>query len=313
MKRIEFPQVGNFMWSKYFNEHLFTIKPKALIGAEDRVFTIGSCFAEEVRKALSNQNVKCLPEFEQVKTDPSRYLIDTLPNRPHMNYYNTYTIHQEFERCAGLWKQSDEDIWEIQDNWWGQETCFQDPYRRSLFGKSKNDLLDAIELSNLTITNGFNSATAFFITLGLIEVWRKKDNGRFSCQEPGYERGGGAEQTEFYLSSFEDNKDNLKAVVDIIRDRKGKNVPIVLTVSPVPLALTWSGKDIYTANTLSKAVLRAVAGEVSSLYQNVTYFPSYEIVQILGAGAFQEKDGRHVKPEAVEIIMQAFLKAHMKQ
>lgn len=80
-----------------------------------------------------------------------------------------------------------------------------------------------------------------------------------------------------------------------------------MTVSPVTLARTFTKNEIYAANMESKSTLRAVAGRLSSEYKSVRYFPSYELVTGVGATAFQERDGRHVKPEMVERIMKAFV------
>ncbi len=309
MKHIDFPSVPNFNWRRWIDEGSFTIPKNPLINQSDRVFTIGSCFAREVRKALINRQVHCLPDYAQVTIDDTRYVVDQLPHELHMNYYNTFTIRQEFERCIGAWQPSSDDIWEIKDPFWNGGTAYQDPYRRAVFARTPEDLSIASEMATKQITKGFQDASAVFITLGLVEVWRKKNNGKFACQEPGYQRGGGADETEFHLSTFSENFENLTEIVSMVRQHKKRETPIVVTVSPVPLGRTWSSKDVFEANVQSKATLRAVAGEVAGKFDNVTYFPSYEIALALGANAF-EVDGRHVRPQVVGHIMDAFLKAH---
>ncbi len=145
----------------------------------------------------------------------------------------------------------------------------------------------------------------------LTEVWCKKNSGKFACQKPGYQRGGGIDETEFHLSSFSENLDNLAATIELIKEHKVPDLPVIITVSPVPLALTWSRNDVFTANIQSKSTLRAIAGEIVNTISQVTYFPSYEFVMSLGPDAFKQ-DGCHVQPKVVGIIMDAFLRANLK-
>lgn len=63
-------------------------------------------------------------------------------------------------------------------------------------------------------------------------------------------------------------------------------------------------------NAESKAILRAVLGEVSRSYENVIYLPSYELVTQLGSFQGFKEDGRHVRREVVDIIIAAFFEAH---
>lgn len=312
MRSIVFPEVGNSSWKEWYSDGVFSIPKKPIFGSSDVVFTIGSCFAAEVRAALTNRQITCLPDYGSVSMAKDRYKIDTLPKQLHMNYYNTFSIRQEFERCVGEWQPDDDDVWEIKASPWGEDKAYQDPYRRTVVGRTKDDLLDAIRLSSACIQSGFEQATSFFITLGLTEVWKKKNNGLIACQEPGYLGGGGLAETEFHQSGINENLANVVKCVEMINLHKGRDTPIVITVSPVPLAKTWSTNDIYSSNTRSKSTLRAVAGEVADSFDNVTYFPSFEIVTAIGREAFKE-DGRHVNPNVVAIIMDAFLKAHMRE
>ncbi len=65
------------------------------------------------------------------------------------------------------------------------------------------------------------------------------------------------------------------------------------------------------ANMEGKSVLRAVVAQVAREYSsNVIYFPAYEIVMAGGRGSF-EADGRHVKGEVVQSIMNAFSQGYV--
>ena len=56
--------------------------------------------------------------------------------------------------------------------------------------------------------------------------------------------------------------------------------------------------------------LRAVLGEFSSLYDDVSYFPAFEMVSCLGEIAYFPRDPRDVRLAEVDMITQTFVNAH---
>ena len=86
---------------------------------------------------------------------------------------------------------------------------------------------------------------------------------------------------------------------------------MVVTVSPVPLERTFSDQDIVVANCEGKSTLRAVLGEFSRMYDDVIYFPAYEMVTALGEIAYIPGDLRHIKKSVVDMIIQTFENAHV--
>jgi hypothetical protein len=85
-------------------------------------------------------------------------------------------------------------------------------------------------------------------------------------------------------------------------------VPIIFTLSPVPLKATFRPVSCVTANAVSKAILRAALDEVlrdNDTDDNLFYWPSYEIVTT-AFGAPWEADNRHVRREHLDMIMGLF-------
>ena len=318
LKGISTPPKPNAKWAVFQKTRKMTLPVNRVFSRAQKFFTIGSCFAEEIRKALVAQNVVCLPEYSRIKVDPNRMRIDTLPAREHMNYYNTFSIRQEFERVAGLWQQEEGDFWTLPnraiDNAMvvrGDGQVFQDPYRRLVFGSCEADLWDAIQQVNEAFTAGVRAADVFVITLGMTEVFRKLSDGRVANQIPVYAGGGGLAETEFHNSDYLENLRNMEVTLSLIREINPE-AQIVLSVSPVPLERTFSGEDVFVANMQSKSTLRAVAGAIVRRYDFVHYFPGYEIVSGIGAAAYDERDMVHIKPEIVEVIVAAFVNTHFE-
>jgi hypothetical protein len=86
---------------------------------------------------------------------------------------------------------------------------------------------------------------------------------------------------------------------------------VLITTSPVFIARTFTGDDVIVANTHSKSVLRAVAGELSEKYEGVDYFPSFEIAMLTRRPEVWEDDLTHVQPNFIARIMQHVTNAYV--
>lgn len=83
---------------------------------------------------------------------------------------------------------------------------------------------------------------------------------------------------------------------------------VILTVSPVPLIATATNTRVLAATVYSKSLLRVVAEEATSRYNNVSYFPAYEIATDPQAPEdFFELDRREPSQKAIDTIMSALL------
>lgn len=272
---------------------------------------MGSCFAEEIRIALSERHIACVPSYRNITFDPARAMVDELPDREHMNFYNTFTVRMQIEQLLGLWRQAPDDHWEISHRKatpWGKK-AFQDPYRRQVMAQSPEALAEVVSAINKEMRAGFDAATAFVFTFGMTEVFINKKSGKAAGQKPLYGGGGGEKETSLHISTFEENLENVRTIVDLVRSHK-PTAPIVLTVSPVPLSRTFQDEDIVTINTESKSILRAVLGQVCRERQNVIYLPSFEFVSSRSPEQSYMPDRRHVQRPVVRDIVDQFFEAY---
>lgn len=82
-----------------------------------------------------------------------------------------------------------------------------------------------------------------------------------------------------------------------------------MTVSPVPLKFTFSGLSVREANNISKSVLLLAVRDACKNFNNVFYFPSYEIVQGLTEENFDDvwqPDCRHITAKTIDYIASKF-------
>jgi hypothetical protein len=233
-----------------------------------------------------------------------------------MNFYNSYSVLQEIKRAAGLWNQDPEDIWEvpkrdIQDGRFvgGDQTLYQDPYRRLVFGRTREDLLDALKQINAVFKEGLLNADVCVITLGTIEVFKKRNNGLVCNQVPVYGGGSGLRETKLYVSDYQENLENTRATLELLK-AINPGIQVVLTVSPVPLHQSFNENDIFVSNFESKCTLRAVVTKVCREFDWAYYFPAFEMVWGTGVTAYDTKDRLHVKEEFVTRIVDAFIDSH---
>jgi hypothetical protein len=154
------------------------------------------------------------------------------------------------------------------------------------------------------------SCQLVILTLGLVECWKDGLTGVYLNITPTkqmMEKYPG--RYSLHVVGYEENKANLDEIYEIISQYGHPNSHIIVTVSPVPLLATFTGRDVVVANSFSKSVLRAVAEEWASDKTNVDYFPSYEIVTNTKRDVAWENDLRHVRAEVVNSIMNQ-LKKH---
>lgn len=248
--------------------------PKPFITKQnDIIIAFGSCFAKHILMYLATRGYN-VPVKE---TEES-----------HIVYHGsglvtTFTIRQQLE-------------WAWEDRIFPEDTWFSTPQvtakkTKSIKEKTK-DLLD--------------KATVFIITLGLSEVWYSKENGDvFWKAIP--QNIYNSEKHGFRVTTCGENIENLEKIIKLIR-RHHPSAPIIFTVSPIPLRATFRPISCITANCVSKAILRAAVDEVirnHSEDKNLYYWPSYEIVKESGQEMYGH-DHRHIKSEAVTIIMGLF-------
>ena len=153
----------------------------------------------------------------------------------------------------------------------------------------------------------FETTAVFVFTLGLTESWYNTETGHTYPVCPGTVRGDyNAELHRFRNLTFPEVHADLEALIQGLL-RVNPALSVILTVSPVPLVATHTDKNVLVASSYSKSVLRAVCGEIESRYDNVQYFPSFEIVSHAASfGQYLASDLREVTERGVAHVMSCF-------
>lgn len=279
----------NRVFSEYVGsaEHAWPSKPADHWFSERSVLLgIGSCFAINFSRWISLYGVRVL-------------------SPPWGMHYNPATILCELRRAVGnpvtdvIW-QSPTETGEL----------FVDAQRHMITGESFSALQEKRQAIIAISSESFNLASAFLITLGLSELWEELVDGAWiplnqippdAVYDPSIHRTR--------TMNVQEVSANILAIIDIIRSHRGNSVPIIFTVSPVPLRRTATGKDARVANTYSKSVLIAGLHSVLADRQDfLFYFPAFEL--FWGVPSMQyhwQRDGRHPTAAAIEIACRTFV------
>ena len=277
------------------------------IKKSEKVATAGSCFAQHISRTLSNSGFDYyIPEQAEAGvpvTEASRRNYGVFSAR-FGNIYTTRQLVQLFDRAYGAFTP-EEDAWVRPDG------RFVDPFRPQIEPDGFETVADlrASRESHLgAVRDMFEKLDILVFTLGLTEGWRSKQDGAVFPLAPGVSGGQlDLARHEFINFTAAEVTDDLNRFLAKLKS-VNPNARVILTVSPVPLIATYENRHVLVSNTYSKAALRVAAEEAAQGHDNVTYFPSFEIiVGNYNHSAYYEADLRSVRPEGVAHVMRLFM------
>ncbi len=252
-----------------------------LIDKSTQITAFGSCFAANISNWLSERNFRVLNKAD----DATRAYVVTMGE----GMVNSFVIRQQFE-------------------WAWENRVFDQPlwhgYKAEEFGYDEEIRLETKRI--------FDDTDVFILTFGLSEVWYDEPTGNVFWRTIPKEVYDPARH-KFRLSTVDENRDNIRAIYDLIR-RYRPDAKIIVTLSPVPLIATFRDVSCITANSVSKATLRVAVDEVVTDVRDegrIFYWPSYELVTDVFRSPYKS-DRRHVRPVVLNYIMRLFETAWCK-
>ncbi len=218
-------------------------KSPSPISHSSKILSIGSCFAQTIGQKMLDSK------------------LDILVN-PFGTIFHPNAIADLLE--AGIsGDQPDENLILERDGLFFQYSAHSD-----LVGKSKDELLEKLN-QRIELTSGYlKTGTHLILTLGTAWVYEFKKTQTLvaNCHK---------QPSDFFekrLLSLDEMKmamENLFSKLSYFNP----NLKIVLTVSPVRHI-----KDGISENQLSKSLLRVLCSDLEKEFENLSYFPAYEIM-----------------------------------
>jgi len=283
---------------RIYQEFLPEFDPKFTIANDAHVYTIGSCFAWEIQRALNERGFN-VPDFYEDQRFSS---VEGVKDGAFFTRFNIGSMHNEIRNL-------------VDENFLGEKLLYGDDDKvlDVHFGTgrvqglgTRGEKLEARSYFRGKARDHLNKCDLFIITLGLSEAFFDIEQGlylnsappaRFALQNP--------ERFEARLIDYTESLKMLSEIRDMLKEIQ-PNIKMMVTVSPVALGNTFSGQDVVVANSQSKAILRAVAGTFTAEHDDAFYFPSYEAVQYSDPEFAYRWDKRHVKKDMVSKIIDLF-------
>jgi hypothetical protein len=264
----------------------FLVDAEPIVTRDTRAFCIGSCFADRV----------------------AEYLAQTLrlpaTSFGHSRQYDTSSTLQTIRHLLVEPQYSWDDMFRT------DEGLYAHPFRNQRYRTKTLQELQAwaTEIEDEARV-GLRNANLVVITLGGTETWRHPVTKKtyltmplpdvFNSQMP--------EIAEFHNLSFAENFDNLEQIYLTLREHVPQ-AEVLITVSPVRMTFTVTGKDVAVATSQAKSILRSAVGELADRHtDHLHYFHSYEIVAYAPPHArYFMPDDIHVSEEGVAAVMHEF-------
>lgn len=246
-----------------------------MIQLSSKVFLIGSCFSDNVGEKFTASGI-------QTNSNPLGIA------------YNPASIAKHLERIVKNDPFTPADLMQ-------KGEFFNSFELHGSFDREKAEQL--LEDTNRIISHShefLKQASHVFITLGTAWVYLLRENGQIvnNCHKLP------SSAFEKQLLSLDHCNLYCQQMIDSIQSMN-ENAEIIFTISPVRHL-----KDGFTQNSLSKSTLRLAIEH--SLQNNVTYFPSYEMVMDdLRDYRFYERDLMHPNEIAVDYIWEKLSQSMM--
>lgn len=272
-----------------------------LIRADDAVMTAGSCFAAAIVPILERLGIA------YVRTEQRPAGFDTIENErfgyaiysaAYGNIYTARQLLQLLQRATGRFVP-------IEDRWPSPDGGIIDPFRPGLRFAARNDTeFEILTTQHLARTlAAFRTCDVFVFTLGLTEAWVSAADGAVYPACPGTVAGAfDAARHLFKSFSVDEVVADLCVFVELLQLVNG-TARVILSVSPVSMVATASGRHVVVANTLGKSILRVAADIVTNRFDHVRYFPGYELMTSPRADHdFFQEDRRRISAAGLDEV-----------
>ncbi len=243
---------------------------------QDKVVTLGSCFADVIGSRLHQHKV------------------DVLVN-PFGTIFNPVSVGQLLQASCGQPYNFEPYLVQREGIWYAYHL------HSSLFAPSKQALLAQINWHVAQTRQHLLQAKLLIITFGTAVVYRLKSTGEVvaNChKEP-------AKNFDRVLLSGDEMLAAFTTTYDLLT-RLNPGITVLLTVSPVRHL-----KETLETNSVSKALLRVLCHQLTHRHPGVLYFPAYELMlDDLRDYRFYKEDMLHPTDVAETYIWQKFVQAY---
>ena len=265
-------------------------KPPRQINYEDKILLIGSCFTEHIGNSLEELKFSVLQNPNGILFDPrsvSKSLVSYIENRQY----------------------NEKDFFQLNEIWhsWRHHSRFSNT--------NLNEAVRIVNTSQQMAHQFLKQADWIIVTLGSSFSYQLTEQAANAGGDP---REAGAGVANCHRAPAQWFNKHLMTVDEIILNlddalrqlfQLNPDLNIVFTVSPVRHI-----RDGVVDNNRSKARLIEVVHQLVSKYDNLNYFPAYELViDVLRDYRFFDTDLVHPNYMATEFVLEKFAESFIDE
>jgi len=265
-------------------------KPPRQINYEDKILLIGSCFTEHIGNSLEELKFSVLQNPNGILFDPrsvSQSLVSYIENRQY----------------------NEKDFFQLNEIWhsWRHHSRFSNT--------NLNEAVRIVNTSQQMAHQFLKQADWIIVTLGSSFSYQLTEQ---AANAGGDQREAGAGVANCHRAPAQWFNKHLMTVDEIILNldealrqlfQLNPGLNIVFTVSPVRHI-----RDGVVDNNRSKARLIEVVHQLVSKYDNLNYFPAYELViDVLRDYRFFDTDLVHPNYMATEFVLEKFAESFIDE
>ncbi len=249
------------------------------ISTDSKIMTVGSCFSEVIGDQLTDYKLQCLSNPYGTVFNPSsifKLISHSLQNQPVFKHL--------FLENNGVWQHYD--------------------FHSKFYGKSKEELEFELNTTHKNVNQFLRKANFLVITLGTSIVHQLIENRQVvsNCHKMP------AASFKKEILSVQEIIQRFRLMYDSLKMQNNK-IKILLTVSPVRHT-----RETLQLNSVSKSILRTACYHLEQDFDNVHYFPSYEIMMDdLRDYRFYASDMIHPNEQAEEYIFEKFAQTYFTE
>ncbi len=245
------------------------------ISHSDKVFSVGSCFAHHMADRLLHYKFSCT-------SNPYGTLFHPIPLLQNLT-----------DALKG--SEIDEELFLEREG-----AVFHYSCHSSIWADTKDELKNKLQDLQSSVANDLKESKLLILTFGTAFLYQLADSGKAvaNChKQPKNTFTKGLSSPQEIQTVFQSFYSELK--------KQNPGIQILLTVSPVRHI-----RDGVHNNNVSKSALLLACEEIQNSFEDVHYFPAYEIVlDELRDYRFFEKDRVHPNEEAKDYVWEKFSEA----
>ncbi|MEQ8562961.1 MAG: GSCFA domain-containing protein [Cytophagales bacterium] len=259
-----------------FRTELKYPKSKWDIDYKSKIISVGSCFSTNIAERMSEL------QFDIV-------------NNPYGTFYNPISIF----KALNYTELDFENTYIEREGQWMSLLSHSDTS-----ANDKESLITLLKERLKLFNQKIKSADYLLLTLGSAKIYKYKKTDLIvaNCHK--------VSQNEFEsrILTVEEITQDFRSIHSRLR-KINPNVKIIITVSPVRYLA-----DGFEQNSISKAMLIAAVHEILKEFENVEYFPAYELVlDDLRDYRFYNEDLIHPNSIAVKYVFQKFKESYFNE